>query len=351
MKEKWICAGGMILLAGCLLLGCAKNTEICGTLPPEETTAVREAAQDTQAWTEETMQVTKVDHYRVASSLPVDAIEAFAEAVKTDILLRDWESLSQKISYPIRIDGVEVPDAEDFRGLDLETRLDPEFVKAIGEESCRQMFCNWQGISMGAAGQIWFAEILHGDGSSELKIIGMNGMLQQEGSDIVLKEMEMLCPDGKLLTLSVLGKQSDTGLWGVREVLVRDEEETVQSILIQEAIREDGVDGIDTGYSQCGKQEDAAALRDVNFDGYPDLEVCGWLANNSLPYYYWCWNPEMDRFDYAFCLQLTDVDEQRQELIAWYKVENGLYYTDHYRVGQDYALELTDREIEDVRPK
>ena len=350
MKEKWICAAGMILLAGCLLLGCGKQTEIYGTLPPEETTAVWETAQDTQAW-EETMQLTKEDHYQVASSIPVGVIEAFAEAVKADILLRDWASLSQKISYPIRIDYFEVSDGEGFRELDFATRLNPEFVKAMEEENCRQMFCNWQGISMGAAGQIWFGEILDRDGSSELKIIGINGLLLEEGADSVLKEMEMLCPDGRRLTLSVLGKQNDTGLWGVREVLVRDEEKLVQSILIQEAIREDGVDGIDTGYSQCDKQENAAALRDVNFDGWPDLEVCGWLVNNSIPYYYWCWNQEMEMFEYAFCLQLTEVDEQKQELISWHKVENGLYYTDHYRVGQDYALELTDREIEDVRPK
>lgn len=194
MKEKWICTAGMILLAGCLLIGCGNEAEIPETLPPEVTTKAWEAAQETQAQREETMQVTEEDHYKVASSLPVDEIEAFAETVKEEILLQDWQSLAQKILYPIDIDGTEVSDEEGFRELVFETQPVPEFVTAMEEESCREMFCNWQGISMGAAGQIWFAEILAGDGGSELKIIGINGMFFREGYDVILKEMEDVRP-------------------------------------------------------------------------------------------------------------------------------------------------------------
>lgn len=180
MKEKWICTAGMILLAGCLLIGCGTKTEIPETLPPEATMKAWEAAQETQAQREETMQVTEEDHYKVASSLPADVIEAFAGTVKEEILLQDWQSLAQKILYPIDIDGTEVSDEEGFRELVFETQPVPEFVTAMEEESCREMFCNWQGISMGAAGQIWFAEILAGDGGSELKIIGINGMFSEK---------------------------------------------------------------------------------------------------------------------------------------------------------------------------
>ena len=89
---------------------------------------------------------------------------------------------------------------------------------------------------------------------------------------------------------------------------------------------------------------------DVNFDGYLDVEVCGWLPNNSIPYYYWCWNPDSRRFEYAFCLQLTEVDLENRQLIAWYKVENGIYYKDYYAVTEGNQLELKDRRIEDDRP-
>jgi len=175
----------------------------------------------------------------------------------------------------------------------------------------------------------------------------------RENPDEVLKVLEMPLEDGKVLTLFVIGKKAegDIGLYGVREVSVYDGEDLIQSILIQEAINTDGVDGIDEGYTACFSKEDSAALKDVNFDGYLDLEVCGWTPNNSIPYYYWCWNNETQRFEYRFCLQLTGIDEENKLLIASYKVENGLYYTDYYSVNDKNKLELVKREIEDVRPK
>lgn len=125
----------------------------------------------------------------------------------------------------------------------------------------------------------------------------------------------------------------------------------IQSVLMQEAIAIDGVDGIDKGYTGCFTAQDTVFLQDVNFDGYFDLQVCGWTPNNSLPYYFWCWNNDKKQFEYCFTLQLTGIDEENKQLIAWYKVENGLYYTDYFIVNAQNKLELIDREIEDVRPK
>jgi len=173
---------------------------------------------------------------------------------------------------------------------------------------------------------------------------------QSPGTDIVLKTMEAPLSDGRVLTLSVLGKQTGNGC-GVREITVSEGTQLRQSILIEEAIRADGVDGIDTGYSQCWSAEEAAALKDINFDGFLDLEVSGWVPNNSIPCYYWCWNPTVEQFEYAFTLQGAKPDPERQQLVAWYKVENGLYHTDYYHVTEDNKLELLHRDVEDVRPK
>ncbi|HHV72496.1 MAG TPA: hypothetical protein GXX38_07805 [Clostridia bacterium] len=175
----------------------------------------------------------------------------------------------------------------------------------------------------------------------------------QKNSDEVLKILKMPVEDGRVLTLSVVGKKADGDieLYGVREVYVYEGENLLQSILIQEAINRDGVSGIEEGYSGCPSAEESAALKDVNFDGYMDLEVCAWTPNNSIPYYYWCWDNENQQFEYSFCLQLTGVDEGNKRLIASYKVENGLYYTDYYQVNEKNKLELIAREIEDVRPK
>ena len=173
-----------------------------------------------------------------------------------------------------------------------------------------------------------------------------------ENSDEVLKTLEMPLEDGNVLTLFVIGKKAegDIGLYGVRDVCVYEGKKLLKSILNQEAINVDGIDGIDEGYTSCFSKEDSASLKDVNFDGYMDLEVCGWTPNNSIPYYYWCWNNDTQQFEYCFCLQLTEIDEENKLLIASYKVENGLYYTDYYRVNDKNKLELVKRETEDLRP-
>lgn len=149
--------------------------------------------------------------------------------------------------------------------------------------------------------------------------------------------------------IDVIGKQrEDMDYWGVRELKVYAGEELVQSILIQEAIDADGVDGsVDIGYTDCPYPNLTASLRDVNFDDHPDIEVWGWSPNNSIPYYYWCWNPKTEQFEYAFTLQLTDVDEERRHLISYQKVGGGVYYTERYRVTKDNKLELAERMTEE----
>lgn len=185
------------------------------------------------------------------------------------------------------------------------------------------------------------------------EVISEQAELELNNSDEVLKILEMPLENGRVLKLFVIGKKSDgdIGLYGVREICIYEEEKLLQSILIQEAINIDGVDGIDEGYSGCMSAEESAALKDVNFDGYLDLEVCAWTPNNSIPYYYWCWNNDKQQFEYSFCLQLSEIDQENKQLIAWYKIENGLYYTDYYHVNDKNQLELINREIEDIRPK
>ncbi len=169
-------------------------------------------------------------------------------------------------------------------------------------------------------------------------------------SDGILNTLEMSVGEGRMLTLQVIGKrQTDSDRFGVRQIDVYDGEKIIQQIWMKEAIDTDGVDGIEEGYTECWNVKRAVYLRDVNFDGYLDLEVYGWTPNNSIPYYYWCWNPERQQFEYAFTLQLTDIDKEKELLIEWYKVENGLYHTNYYHVTADNELELFDRVIDDFR--
>lgn len=55
---------------------------------------------------------TEEDYYMTSTG--VTAEEQFAEEIKNDILKHDWDALSEKISYPIVINGTTVTNREDF---------------------------------------------------------------------------------------------------------------------------------------------------------------------------------------------------------------------------------------------
>ena len=148
---------------------------------------------------------TEEDYYIIATGVTAgvtsEEVEQFAEEIKNDILKRDWDALSEKISYPIAINGTTVTNREDFLKLDIDGKLNQEFVEAIRAETCRKMFCNWQGVMMGDAGQIWFGNVDNGTGTSELSIIGINNMLETESEN--LNAEETIEPDSETADGSV----------------------------------------------------------------------------------------------------------------------------------------------------
>lgn len=168
------------------------------------------------------------------------------------------------------------------------------------------------------------------------------------GADEVLKTGGLQAGE-KIYFLQVIGKRRLDGenMCGIREIRVYDEGKLLQTVQMQEGIQTDGTDGIATGYTQCFTPADSVTLKDINFDGYPDLEVFGWIVNGNTPYYYWCWNPETERFEYAFCYQITGMDEERKLLVASHYaggVYDMTYFTDCYRVTKNNKLELIESE-------
>lgn len=122
---------------------------------------------------------TEEDYYMMSTSFTAKEVEQFAVGIKNDILKNNWDALAEKISYPIVINGIMVNNREDFLKLDIDGNLNQKFVDAINAETCRKMFCNWQGVRMGDTGQIWFANVDNGKGTLELLIIGINDMLEE----------------------------------------------------------------------------------------------------------------------------------------------------------------------------
>lgn len=113
---------------------------------------------------------TPEDHYIQVTDLPMEEVEAFAAEVRQNVLDGDWEALAQKVSYPILIYDRQIGNAGGLVGLTIRNKVEESFVHHIEWESCRQMFCNWQGICM-ADGNIWINEV-----EGELKITAINDM-------------------------------------------------------------------------------------------------------------------------------------------------------------------------------
>lgn len=175
-----------------------------------------------------------------------------------------------------------------------------------------------------------------------------------ETEDHLLFTLEAAVDSGRTLTLEVFGKKRppedgwDPNQWGVREVQVWDGDTLLQTILAQEAIDADGVDGIDRGYTDCWSLEEAASVHDMNFDGWDDLDLFGWICNNTIPHYYWLWDSEAGQYRYAFCLQGAQADFETQEIIVEYRSYEpyGSYTRDFYRFDESGALVLDRQEVE-----
>lgn len=105
-----------------------------------------------------------------------ESAERFAKEIREEILEGDYESLAQKCVYPIRIDGETFENQEALLASGLLQNPPEAFLDAIRQETCEDMFHNWQGFMLGN-GEVWFSEILNEDYSSDgLKIIGFNNI-------------------------------------------------------------------------------------------------------------------------------------------------------------------------------
>lgn len=190
-----------VLLCSFMLVGCS-NAEDTGTVEEvtESTTVQADATEETADTTEEVATTEETptteqapateevvteedsaeqndgasDYYAVCTSYSKEEVEAFAQKVKDYILNKDWESLSGTVSYPITVGDVECNSAEDFKKLAFDEIFTEDFYTALENESCKDMFCNYNGIMLGD-GQVWIGEVLEGtEETGELTVIGVN---------------------------------------------------------------------------------------------------------------------------------------------------------------------------------
>lgn len=146
----------------------------------ESTPETREETNESgleESVAEDTNNQTSSDFYMVATSKSAEEVEAFAANIRNLIVKKDWSAFAEQMNYPFVMDGNTVENSSDFLALDLDGRLNQAFVDAIEAESCKEMFCNYQGIMMGN-GEVWIADVQNSDGDFELKVFAINGMLQ-----------------------------------------------------------------------------------------------------------------------------------------------------------------------------
>ena len=187
---------GMIMSYAFLM----KNQHIDSTPEEKKMPAMSDTEDYEVRESDESIQSSETEEDYYMTSTGVTAEEQFAEEIKNDVLKHDWDALSEKISYPIAINGTTVNNREDFLKLDIDGKLNQEFVEAIRAETCRKMFCNWQGVMMGD-GQIWFDNVYKGTGPWKLSIIGINNMLETESEN--LNAEETIEPDSETADGSV----------------------------------------------------------------------------------------------------------------------------------------------------
>lgn len=169
-----------------------------------------------------------------------------------------------------------------------------------------------------------------------------------ETEDHVLLTLEAHVDNGLLLQLEAVGKKRpDMDQWGIREVRVWNGTDLIQTISAQEAIGTDGISGsVGAGYTDCWSINESMTVRDMNFDGCDDLDLFGWICNNTIPHYYWLWEPDAQQFSYAFCLQGAKITPERQEVCSEYKETTACYCRDYYQYDESGTLVLVRRDVE-----
>lgn len=161
--------------------------------------------------------------------------------------------------------------------------------------------------------------------------------LYETGDAVLLTHSAIV--GGRELTLRGVGHRLNEYLWGIRAIEAYDGETLLQTIEMTESADDSGIEG----YTEC--PDPALLLRavDVNFDGYDDIEVFGWLPNNTVPYFYWLWDPGVKQYAYRFHLQGPTIDPETETLSAEYRESAAESWKDVFR-WEDGELVLVSHE-------
>ena len=147
--------------------------------------------------------------------------------------------------------------------------------------------------------------------------------------------------EGRELTVVLDSTDPQDEYFTVDKVLIYEGEELIQTILPEDvpAVEDHAWDGLYVNQNSAVGEPD---IRDLNFDGAEDF---GLLAVSSyphnVPYSYFLWNQETDRFAYGFTLcgsGALEIDLQNRQLIEEEHDVLGSYET-VYAYAEDGSLQ------------
>lgn len=165
--KKLLCMSLILMLL--FLTACAAKygtDDTQNTAEPEETEAVGDA--------DEIVSDTDINYYSACTNEEPETVESFAATVRQQILDKDWAGLAENVAFPITVSGKTYANKDEFVAADWDSILTDEFFDVIENESCENLFCNYQGIMLGN-GEVWISEPLNASNESQgLKVIAIN---------------------------------------------------------------------------------------------------------------------------------------------------------------------------------
>ena len=161
--------------------------------------------------------------------------------------------------------------------------------------------------------------------------------------DVLLYEEPFTLCEGRTATLRLYGRQDGEYDCGVSRILLLWDDGGEQELRTADV--GDDVWCTD-GYTNCWTEDGGLAIGDYNFDGYTDLSLQIDTPAYNLPYYYWFYDAETDRFvPYRSWTYQLEIDEENKTCICQWHVTPE-YYTDTYRPDGEGGLYLAQRDTE-----
>ena len=109
-------------------------------------------------------------------------VQSFVEGVKADIESSSWESLADKLDYPVVINSDKTAnDKEEFISIMNDSKVSQAFLDELNGADLGNLFSNGQGIMVGD-GCIWLRDVnfdgIDQVGTPEFKVVSFNGLTE-----------------------------------------------------------------------------------------------------------------------------------------------------------------------------